>query len=386
MVSYEVWESLETKGKKEIKGRMLRLLSVDARISMQDLANSLKTTKVNAYNAFNELSGEYGLRFVPEISIDKLWKWEFIKRARLRTKRGILAEAVEELPLTGFGEYLVLVKFVGKKPADEEVVRAIGNSYAPQFAAKAKGEYDLVIYVVERSYEDAVRFSDVFSKNLSKYRMLAYTTRVWGNFGFFPISNKLIEQFDIFDTYKNLLFGLNDGGRNTFTDIGKRFNQGPAQMLYAYDRLARTEILKRVTYFESKPRDNYLLMAIAKVDNDKAFEDSRNGWFVKLVKEYEDKENEFVFMCDTPSPRGAVVISELANKAAAGKFLSKMKKGLKGAEISGMQLTKVLLGGLGIRDFDMRYTSQYRRLERGRALPAAAEKGLETVENPNALD
>ncbi|MCL5238928.1 MAG: hypothetical protein M1286_00425 [Candidatus Marsarchaeota archaeon] len=376
---------METKSKKEIKGRMLRLLSVDARMSMQDLANNLKTTKVNAYNAFNELSGEYGMRFVPEIGIDKLWKWEFIKRARLRTKRGILAEAVEELPLTGFGEYLVFVKFIGKKPEDGEIVKAMGGSYAAQFAAKVNGENDLVIYVVERSYEDAVRFTDVLSKNLSRYKMVASTTKVWSRFGFFPLSNKLIEQFDIFDTYKNLLFGLNDGGRNTFTDIGKRFNQGPAQMLYAYDRLARTEILKRVSYFEAKPRSTYRIVAVAKIENDKEYEEAKNGWFIKLVKEYEKRENEFVFMCDTPSPRGAVVIAELASKTAANKFLSRMKSGLKGAEISSMQLTKVLVGNLGVRDFDMRYTSQYKRLERNRVVPSIAEKGVEAVENPNAI-
>ncbi|MDE1874256.1 MAG: hypothetical protein KGI04_04030 [Candidatus Micrarchaeota archaeon] len=376
---------MDTKGKEALKSKMLRILSVDARTSMQDLANSLKTTKVNAYNLFNELANERGLRFVPEISIDKLWKWEFIKRARLRTKRGILAEAVEELPLTGFGEYLIFAKFVGKKPSDEEITKAIGNSYATQFAARTKGEYDLMVYAVERSYEDAVRLTDTLSKGLGKYKMLAYTLKVWGNFGFFPLSNKLIEQFDIFDTYKNLLFGLNDGGRNTFTDIGKRFNQGPAQMLYAYDRLARTEILRRVTYFESKPDKSTRIVAVAKIENDKAFEDSRNGWFAKLAREYERRENECVFMCDTPSPRGTIVVAELKGKSAAARFLRGMRSGLKGTEISSLQILKVLLGSLGIRDFDMHHTSQYKRMERNRSLPTAA-KGFETVENPNALD
>ncbi|MDE1855572.1 MAG: hypothetical protein KGH57_04645 [Candidatus Micrarchaeota archaeon] len=378
---------MEPRNKAELKGRILRLLSVDARISMQDLANSLKTTKVNAYGLFNEVANEYGLRFVPEISIDKLWKWEFIKRARLRTKRGILAEAVEELPLTGFGEYLVFVKFVGKKPADEEIVKATGSSYAPQFMAKTKGEYDLVIYAVERSYEDAVRFTDTLSKNLGKYRMLAYTMRVWGSFGFFPLSNKLIEQFDIFDTYKNLLFGLNEGGRNTFTDIGKHYNQGPAQMLYAYDRLARTEILRRVTYFESKPKNSYGIIAVVKTQSEGEFENARERWFVKLTKDYEKRENECVFMCDTPSPKGLVVIADFPSKSAAGRFLSSMRSSLKGAEVNSMQMGRVLAGGLGVRDFDMRYTSQYKRLERKKMVPSMAQKMPETpIENPNAID
>jgi DNA-binding Lrp family transcriptional regulator len=380
-------ESLEAKGKAELKSRILRLLSVDARISMQDLANDLKTTKVNAYNLFNEVSNEYGMRFVPEISIDKLWKWEFIKRARLRTKRGILAEAVEELPLTGFGEYLVFIKFSGKKPDDAEIVKAMGTSYAAQFAARTRGEYDLVIYVVERSYEDAVRFTDMLSRNLGKYKMLAYTSRVWGSFGFFPLNNKLIEQFDIFDTYKNLLFGLNDGGRSTFTEIGKRYSQGPAQMLYAYDRLARTEILKRVTYFESRPGNSFSIVAIVKTQSENQFDESKDRWFASLVRNYDKNTNECIFMCDTPTPKGMVVVGSFANKSAADRFLSAMKSGLKGAQVGSMQILKVIVGSLGVRDFDMRYAPQYKHLERKKMVPALARKGVEApVEDPNALD
>ena len=51
-----------------------------------------------------------------------------------------------------------------------------------------------------------------------------------------------------------------------------------------------------------------------------------------------------------------------------------------------MQLTKMLVGNLGVRDFDMRYTHQYRSLERKNMVPAAATKSFETpVENPNAV-
>lgn len=372
--------------KQELKSKVLRILSVDARISMQDLANELKTNKVNAYNLFNEAAQEYGVSFVPEIRIDKLWKWEFIKRARLRTKRGILAEAVDELPVTGFGEYIILIKFVGKEPQDDEIIKAVGNSYVPQFVAKVKGEYNLFAYAIARSYEDAIHFTDTLNKNLSKYNMIAFTTRVWGNFGFFPLSKALIGEFDIFDTYKNLLFGLNDSGRNTFTEIGKRFNQGPAQMLYAYDRLSRTEILKRVTYFEAKPSTHYNFIAMVKIENSKLFEESKCNWLMKLVKEYEKNENECVFMCDTPAPKGMFVVASFENKQRADKFFACMKHCAKGIDTSTLQISKVLLGSIGIRNFDMRYASQYKMLERRRLVPALNEKPAEiVVENPDAL-
>lgn len=377
---------MEAINKQELKKKVLRLLSVDARISMQELANRLGTTKANAYGIFNEVLNEYGMHFVPEISIDKLWKWEFIKKARLRTKRGIIAEAEEELPLTGFNEYMIFVKFFGKQPSEDEIMKAFGNSYVPQFAARTKGEYDLMIYAVARSYEDAIQFTDSLNRSLGKYEMLSYTDRIWSCFGFFPVSNKLIEEFDIFDTYKNLLFGLNGSGRNTFTEIGKRFNQGPAQMLYAYDRLAKTEILRRVTYFESKPKNAFNAIAMIRIRNIKGFEEALNNWYMKLVKEYEKNENECVYMCDIANPKGMMVLGSFHSKENLNRFFSRIKSSVKGVEITRIDLSKVVLGSMGQRDFDMRYSSQYKCLERKKMVPSMKERPQETpVENPDVI-
>jgi DNA-binding Lrp family transcriptional regulator len=324
------------------------------------------------------------MHFVPEISIDKLWKWEFIKKARLRTKRGIIAEAEEEMPLTGFSEYIIRIKFFGKHPSDEEITKAIGDSYVPQFAARTTGECDLLIYAVARSYEDAIMFTGTVNRSLGKYDMLAYTDRAWSCFGFFPMSNKLIEQFDIFDTYKNLLFGLNGTGRNTFTEIGKKFNQGPAQMLYAYDRLAKTEILKRVTYFESKPKATINAAAIIRVRNINDYERELNAWYMKIVKEYENNENECVYMCDVSNPKGMVVLGGFRSKERANKFFSAIRSSMKGIEVSRIDLSKVIMGNMGTRDFDMRYTSQYKCLERKKLVPSMRERAQEIpVENPD---
>ena len=120
--------------------------------------------------------------------------------------------------------------------------------------------------------------------------------------------------------------------------------------------------------------------------NEKEFADSREKWFMKLAKEYEKHENECVFMCDTPSPKGIIVIGNFSSKAAAGKFLSKMKSSMRGADVSSMQISKVLFGSLGLRDFDMRHTLQYSRLERKKMVPSIGEKISESiVENPNEV-
>ena len=371
---------MKEKNKEEIRKKILRRLSVDARVSMRNLADCLKTSKVNAYGLFNELSSAYGIKFVPEINIDNIGKWEFIKKARLRTKRGILSETVEEFPETGFNEYIMFVKFVGGLiPTDDEIMKAIGKSFVPQFVAKIKGEYNLVMYLVSRSYEEALRFGNEFGKKLDKYKMLTYTDRVWGTFGFFPLSVEIIEQFDIFDTYKNLLLGLSKSGRSMFSQMGREFDQGPAQMLYAYDRLIRTEILRRVTYYEEKPKCNINTLLTVRVTNAKAYEESKDTWFLRLVKEYNDKgrANECVFMCDVPNPKGMLVIGSFESHQGVVKFIAGMITSLKGVEIIQSRIGDVMLGHLGIRDFDMQYAKQYKSLAMRRLVPRIDEKPVE---------
>lgn len=369
----------------EVRNAIMKQLSVDARASMKTLSRSTGSAKGNAYGMFKSVADEYGLRFVPEINIDNLWKWEFVNRARMRTKRGILNEAMEAIPISGFGEYLVFAKFSGKAPDDGRIREALGESYAPQFAARlGGGAHDLLIYMVARSYEDAIEFANSFGKKLGKQRMTMYTNRVWGSFGFFPLTAKLISQFDIFDSYRNLLVGLNGSGRDTFSEIGRKAGQGPAQMLYAYDRLIRTGILRRITYYEEKPKGGINVLLTLKSVNAKSFDGTKDAWFMRLIRDYAKEENECVFMCDIASPKGMLVIASFRTAARVGKFVAAIKSSLEGVEVSREELGGVLLGHLGIRDFDMRYTQQYRSLALRRLVPRIGEEQPSAVsDNPD---
>ncbi|MDE1855972.1 MAG: hypothetical protein KGH49_01920, partial [Candidatus Micrarchaeota archaeon] len=107
---------IEQGKREELKARMLKLLSVNGRMSIGDLGKSLGITKPSAYHLFLETVKEYDLRFVPEINISKIWRYEFIKLSRMRTKKEILDEALEEIPEAGFEEYIVVFNFLKGAP------------------------------------------------------------------------------------------------------------------------------------------------------------------------------------------------------------------------------------------------------------------------------
>lgn len=132
------------KGKREeLKQNMLRLLSVNGRMSIGNIAKKLHVTKPSAYHLFLEVVKEYDLHFVPEINIEELWKYEFIKLNRLHSKREMLEESTEMLPDLGFDEYMILIKFPDKEPDIEKMGRELNASYMIQVCRKAEGRIRL---------------------------------------------------------------------------------------------------------------------------------------------------------------------------------------------------------------------------------------------------
>ncbi len=367
-----------------LQNKLLKLISPDSRISMHELADELNLTKTSMPLFFDDLVNEYGVKFVPEINLSSVWKLEFITHARMQTKRGMLRETPEAFQTMGFEEYLIFVRFPGKKPKDADIMNALHNGYNVQFSASLKNQYDLMLYAVARNLDEINYFARKFSTALSKYKAELYIDRISNTYGFFPVNSSLIGQFSIFDTYKNLLIGINENGRENFSKIGERFKQQSAQVLYAYDRLRRNDILKRVTYYEEKPKNKISKLLIIKINNESEFEKSKDKWFEEAVKTEENKHSAYTFMCDISSPRGMVAILSFESEAEARKTANRIRSMLKGAEINDISLGATLTGHMGIRDFDMRYSSIYAYLA-GRGIVKrfdAHAADIQVTENP----
>ncbi len=373
--------------REEMKHKILRLLSVDGRMSIRDIAAVLKTSKATAYNMFQETVEEYDLRFTPEIDVGELWRYEFVKQARTHSKKEILEDVVDKVPLIGLEEYIVLLKFTGKIPPEDRVAKALGDSYMPQYAARLRGDYDFLIYLVAREYFDVAAYLIEVGKKLKGFKFTTDLQRLSRGYGFFPLRTELIKQFNLFDTYLNLLVGLNENGRATLSEIGRNAKKrtGSAQMLYAYERLKKTGILQRVTYYEARPKNVINAIIQVNVTEQYAYQASKTKWHMRMVKGYADQHNEYTFMCDISSPLGFLMFASFENGDEEEEFYDEIKSTFKGAELKFYTITKALLGHLGIRDFDMQYTNQYKSLERQRLVPKRRISSIkdEAVENPD---
>ncbi|MGI0141470.1 MAG: hypothetical protein ACREBF_02350 [Candidatus Micrarchaeales archaeon] len=359
---------IEPQKRQELKIKMLKILGINARTSNSNLAKLLEIPKSTAQMLFAELVKEYDLHFTAEIGIEELWRWEFVKQARTYNKKGILEKVIDNLPELGFEEFIIFLKFLDGSPSAEELSRAAGRSYIPQFVGMLHGEYDVVMYAVARNYDGANRFVIELGKQLHKYKVTSDLLNITRMYGFFPLGKKLIEQFHIPDTYEHILMGLHNEGRMEFSGIAKKFKHGLPHILYAYDRLKKTNILTRLTYYEGKPHNIFSVLIRIKIVNETDYFESRGMWFLDMVKNSENKHTNYTFMCDISNPQGILLLMNFADGDAAESFVAKLRKLLRGAEISYFVLTKIVFGNLGVRDFDMKFTVQYKDVVRAKLL------------------
>jgi len=368
----------------DIEKKILSILGANARISINDLAGEVHIDKNKTYEVFNSIVEKYGIRFVPEINIDALWHMEFARQARLQTKRSIIGEAEEMISNVGFSEYLMQIKFDKKTPNNDELISTAEKEYWIQFLAKTHGNYDALAYIVARPYDDLRYIISKLGAALKNYDMEISISKIWPYFGFFPLSKSLISQLKLFETYKNLLVGLLNAGRENFSEMGKEFGQGYTQMLYSYDRLYRTNVLRRVTYYETKPNKKAYEAVSIKITNKEKFEKSKEEWYMHIIEQANKGEQLYVYACETIAPFGNFVILAGESTEEIKKEINYISK-LKGVKVSSTHIDQSLIGALGIREFDMRYSFQYQYLESRNKVPRIQEAVQKIEEAPDRL-
>ncbi len=348
--------------RQQMKLDILKLLSVDGRASIQDMAKKLGVPKTTAYNLFLEVEKEYGLKFVPEININQIWKYELVKLSREGSKREILSKTIDKMHDIGFEEYVIFIKFLGKIPLENEIRTALESSYIPQFAAIVRGTYDLVVYGVCRSYRDIDSLVISVGNKLKYYDFRAEVNRIERTFGYFPIRSELIKQFSISDNYKNLMFNLNKNGRMELKKVEE--NNPSKSQNYNLEKLKKTGILNRITYYETKPKNVINAIIRFSVINHAKFSNSKIKWFTDFVNSNKNSHNEYVLICDISNPQGVLIFCSFENNQKAESFFSQIKNSLNGVEFEYITMSVTLLGNKGIRNFDTTYTDQNKELER----------------------
>ncbi len=341
----------------QAEAKLLTELSMNSRAGIDKLAQQIGMQRGSVYKMIGRLVEEYGLHFVPEINLERIWKYEFIATTRRKSRREIYHTQVNRL---GFEDFAMLVKFIGKAPSNKEVMEAIGKSYLPQYIARLSGQYSLFVYIAARNSAEANEFQYSFMNKLGRYSSIPRTKPLYPSFGFFPLTNALIEQMGIQISYKRILQALNNGSRRRFIEMSREIGVDNQMIGFDFARMQDIGMLLRSTLYMDKPPEPLIKLFMVSIRQRSRFLKNRQRFLLDFVKKRIDT---VIFMSGIIDPEGFLIIARFKNSKEEEEFKRSIARLNLGVKVFESKLIKTLSGHLGIRRFVAEETSQYKELE-----------------------
>ncbi|MDE1870300.1 MAG: AsnC family protein [Candidatus Micrarchaeota archaeon] len=345
----------------EVENRIITLLSMDCRISVDRMAPSVGVTRDQVYGRTKKLIEKYDVRFVPQINISNLQKYEFLGISWGKSKREILNKISEDNIEIGFEEYIALIDFKGGEPSDKEILDALGDSYIPQYVARISGQHNLFIYAIARHSSDITEFMYKFMNKLDRFNSIERLQFIYPSFGFFPINNKFIEQIQIQPRYKKLLLLLNSNAKTEFSRLTKGMGGiSPATVGVLYVRLKEIGLLERPTLYLVKPEELIIKLFIFSIVDRQKFSKNRDKFLLDFVQ---DKIKNYIFMATIRNPGGGIIFARFKTPLEVEEFKKSFINIDLGIELSESTVLQNIYGNLGVRNFLPEETTQYKELE-----------------------
>ncbi len=217
--------------------KMVRLLSENSRASISEISKAVSMSRKTVVDRIRKMEEEFRISYTVEFNESAL---------------GLVSP------------HLICVKF-DSKPDYAKVTKLLGQSYIPQFAVATKGQYDLIIYAVGTFGREYARWD----KNMQiligelggEWRSSEVVHR---QLGFLPLRNELLDRVEMPQKYRDMLKILNSNSRTSFQEMSKTLGMHFNTVAYNFNKLLKTNYLKRFTITMDKPKDVTLMTFFSK--------------------------------------------------------------------------------------------------------------------------
>ncbi len=333
--------------------KLLMALSMNARLPIPRLAKLAGLSEQATHTRVKILEEKLGIKYLLETDIEKL----------------------------GYIRYLILIKFENELPTLAELEELIKDEDKIQFAATTKGEYDVIMYVID---EAPLTVNNNLYRLRTKPAIKKYGA-IWNLiyfaevYSFMPLKDKFIEnvlkdkiwhkskETPHFDRSKlkerefALLKELNKNSNCNFTTIDQKFNFDPGASRYVYHMLKQNGIIVRPTITLSNLPFQYLgVILITNIHEDK-IQAHRYKYLFEII-EYNKLANKYSLMGNIGAPNGGVMFIPVDANESIDKTVEKITIDLQGSDVKSLIITSILTGSLCYRRLDNTYTKQYNRL------------------------
>ena len=333
--------------------RLLTCLSMNARMSPSKMASLSKIKKRSVYFRVKALEKEFGIKYIMELDVTKL----------------------------GYMPYLILVKFEKDFPDFEKVKEAFYQEPLIQFAAKVNGDFDLVLYVLDKYVNniiDDIR-NLIYKLELGSYDAKWNIMPITKTYSFIPVRDEFIEKVIKTKEWNRttgkstpkqdelkyrefiILKELNSNSVEDFSEIERKYGLIKGSARYAYTKLRESGIIIRPTMTMAKIQMKYLGMIIVTDINEDKIGQTRYK-FLSNVIEYGPIINKYILLENIGAPIGAILFLPIISEGDLEKNASRIRNELEGSVIRSMVITEILVGSLSYRRFDNEYSRQHRLL------------------------
>ena len=351
-------ESIRKKNTEKHERDILRALSMNARITVPELAKitGLGNTAVNYH--LRNLERKYDIKYMLELDIEKF----------------------------GYINYIAFVKFKDKRPTYEEMKKQLEAIPYVQVAMTTKGTYDIVIFLVVKSTNDArSEIYDVISAIFTSYNAEWTMTPAYQHFGFIPLRDKFFSILkekvwtrtkerprpshdEITEMEYNVLKAMNNNAAADFVSIDKEIGSDIGRSNYAYHQLTKRGIIKRSTISVQNLPSKFDIIILLNYTNLDAWKPTRENLLLEILKEKQKQFDAYSFTCDTMAPNGIMLVKPEVSTAKENeleKVIDSLSQEVKGVNIDVLIKTSMPVGSLNHRLFDKTQTSQYNILISG---------------------
>ncbi len=340
----------------QIDLKILTCLSMNARMPVPSIAKLAGINEQTAYARIAVLEKKLGINYLLEFDTEAL----------------------------GFESYLVLIKFEGQLPPVNEIKETLNKEPKVQFAAITKGEYDVIVYVLDEHSTIAqdnlwkMMSETILSKYNARWHMIPYGQ----TYSSVPLRQEFIEKIlarrqwhrrrfvvitpakeDMLKREFLLLKELNRNAAIDFSEIDKKYRLGQGASRYTYHQLIEEGIIIRPTITLTSLQTKYL--SILKTDTINPNEASRTRANLLLdIVEDGQLTNKYSLIGNISIPEGAVMFMNVATEGELEQEIDKLIREWKGVIVSSLIVTDVLIGSLYYRRLDNKYSRQYATLIR----------------------
>ncbi len=328
MAEYEVKSAFNEKYS-IIARKILNALSSDSRMSISDLSEYVGVSRRTIKTKMERLEKELNLRYTIEF---------------------------DEKAIGLTNPHIIMVKFA-KKPDEDKLLSILRKSHVPQFAALAKGDFDLIISANSFAGKEYAHWDKDMQILLSEYGVSWNTSEiVHSQLGFYPVREEVIGKLNFKDRYREMLVLLNENGRVQFNEMAKKLNTNASTIAYTFENLMKTGYIKRFTITLDPPKGVSLTAFFSKYSPSKGYESSSAN--ARKAFMYDDKNpliSRFLICSALIGSRDFFTLSAYDSEEAAYEHNIKYHKEAfknQGLKIDHAQITKVILGRLPIRSVD----------------------------------